>query len=122
MLGHIVTKKGEEKHKMMSLDNKTWIVRQIRCIANKLKQQSEKKIFLLFLTINIEKKKRGPRDSDARPTAATHENLKKQRYFTMKQQQQQHESDIKTTKSGMMHVILSSGWTGNRSIANSFRV
>jgi hypothetical protein len=25
------------------------------------------------------------------------------------QQQQQHESDIKTTKSGMMHVILSSG-------------
>jgi hypothetical protein len=23
MLGHIVTKKGEEKHKMMSLDNKT---------------------------------------------------------------------------------------------------
>lgn len=73
MLGHIVTKKGEEKHKMMSLDNKTWIVRQIRCIANKLKQQSEK-TWLLFLTINIEKKKRGPRDSDARPTAATHEN------------------------------------------------
>ena len=28
MLGHIVTKKGEEKHKMMSLDNKTWIVRK----------------------------------------------------------------------------------------------
>jgi hypothetical protein len=55
-------------------------VRQIRCIANKLKQQSEK-TWLLFLTINIEKKKRGPRDSDARPTAATHENLKKHTLF-----------------------------------------
>lgn len=83
---------------MMSLDNKTWIVRQIRCIANK-KAAIWKKLCSFFLTINIEKKEREPRDSDARPTAATHENLKKNiRYFTMKQQQQQHESDIKTNQ------------------------